>query len=152
VDVGGATGVYAAPLAVAGYDVHVVDPVPGNVAVAGALPGVTAAVGDARELPVESASADATLLLGHHNPDAVPGWFTTAYFHRPDEIAAEAVDAGLRDARVLAVEGPLWLLGDARLDDAVTDVALLLRILRRIEAEPSLLGASSHQLTVARVG
>src|SRR5690349_17747487 len=47
-DVGGATGVYAAPLARAGYRVHLVDPVPGHVADAGALPGVTAALGDAR--------------------------------------------------------------------------------------------------------
>jgi len=50
-DVGGATGVYAGPLAAAGYRVHVVDPLPEHAQAAAALPGVTAAVGDARRLP-----------------------------------------------------------------------------------------------------
>jgi SAM-dependent methyltransferase len=51
-DVGGATGVYAGPLAAAGYDVTVIDPVPEHVRAAGALDGVTAVVGDARSLEV----------------------------------------------------------------------------------------------------
>jgi SAM-dependent methyltransferase len=63
-DVGGATGAHARWLAEDGYDVHVVDLVPEHVAVAGALPGVTAVVGDARELAEPDAQADATLLLG----------------------------------------------------------------------------------------
>jgi hypothetical protein len=46
-------------------------------------------------------------------------WFTTAYFHDPDEPAAEARTAGL------------------------------LAVLRRVETEPCLLGASSHLLTAA---
>ncbi|MER7167647.1 class I SAM-dependent methyltransferase, partial [Micromonospora sp. NPDC000207] len=50
-DVGGATGVYAAPLARAGYDVLVVDPVPEHAIAAAAHPGVRAVVGDARALP-----------------------------------------------------------------------------------------------------
>src|SRR5690349_15988180 len=58
-DVGGATGRYAGWLAAAGYPVHVVDPVPEHVTAAGALPGVTAEVGDARALPVGDAGADA---------------------------------------------------------------------------------------------
>src|SRR5215468_5935028 len=58
-DVGGATGVYAAPLAHLGYDVRVVDPVPGHVAAAVRRPGVTAAIGDARQLDELDASADA---------------------------------------------------------------------------------------------
>src|SRR5690242_19992080 len=57
VDVGGATGIYARPLAEAGYTVLVIDPVPDHVAAAGALPGVTAAPGDARALPEPDASA-----------------------------------------------------------------------------------------------
>ncbi|WP_143517194.1 class I SAM-dependent methyltransferase [Pseudonocardia sp. MH-G8] len=63
-DVGGATGVHARWLAADGYAVHVVDLVPEHVAVAAALPGVTAAVGDARQLAEPDAHADATLLLG----------------------------------------------------------------------------------------
>lgn len=63
-DVGGATGVYAGWLADRGYAVHLVDLVPSHVAAAAALPGVTAAVGDARALPAARASVDAVLLLG----------------------------------------------------------------------------------------
>ncbi|MCO8269663.1 class I SAM-dependent methyltransferase [Actinoplanes sp. TRM 88003] len=212
-DVGGATGVYAAPLAQAGYEVTVVDPVPEHVAVSRGLPGVRAMVGDARELPAGDASADAVLLLGplyhlqersdrlaawreagrvvrpggvvvaatisrfaslfdgfvkgffgdpafgplvervlaqgrHGNPDEVPRWFTSAYFHRPEELAGEVADAGLVLRRVVSVEGPLWM-SPAALDGFLGDPALLLDRLRVVEEEPSLLGASSHLLTVA---
>jgi SAM-dependent methyltransferase len=63
-DVGGATGVYAGPLAAQGYRVHVIDPVPEHVEASGALPGVTASVGDARALDRPDASADAVLMFG----------------------------------------------------------------------------------------
>ncbi|GAA5123766.1 hypothetical protein GCM10023320_35950 [Pseudonocardia adelaidensis] len=63
-DVGGATGAHARWLAEDGYAVHVVDLVPEHVALAGALPGVTAAVGDATQLTEPDGHADATLLLG----------------------------------------------------------------------------------------
>ncbi len=57
-------------------------------------------------------------------------------------------EAGLVVQRRIAVESPLWMTG-ARLDDILADTELLLEMLRRIEEEPSLLGASSHMLTVA---
>lgn len=63
-DVGGATGVHAGWLAADGYRVHVVDPVAIHVDTAAALSGVTAEVGDARDLKVPSSSMDAVLLLG----------------------------------------------------------------------------------------
>ena len=212
-DVGGATGVYAAPLAQAGYRVTVVDPVPEHVAVSGELPGVRAVVGDARDLPAGDASADVVLLLGplyhlqerpdrlaawreaarvvrpggvvvaatisrfaslfdgfvkgffrdpgfgplveralaegrHGNPREVPRWFTSAYFHRPEELPVEVAEAGLVLRRLVAVEGPLWM-SPAALADFLDDPALLLDRLRAVEDEPSLLGASSHLLTVA---
>jgi hypothetical protein len=43
---------------------------------------------------------------GHHNPDTGPAWFTTAYFHRPEELAGEVTDAGLVLERIVAVESP----------------------------------------------
>ena len=70
VDVGGGPGAYAIPLALAGHDVHLVDAMPLHVAQArqaAAAAGITLAsteVGDARELAVPDASADAVLLLG----------------------------------------------------------------------------------------
>jgi len=214
-DVGGATGVYATPLARAGYQVHVVDPVAAHVAESATVPGVTAEVGDARALTVADASVDAVLLLGplyhlterserltvwreaarvvrpggvvvaatisrfaslldgfvrgflaeprflgivredvatgqHRNPDDVPHWFTTAYFHHPGEPPAEAAEEGLDVDRVVAVEGPLWMVGT--LPEFLADgerTRLTLDLLREVESEPSLHGASSHLLTVA---
>lgn len=35
----------------------------------------------------------------HRNADGHSRWFTSAYFHRPEEPAAEATDAGLVDVR-----------------------------------------------------
>ncbi|WP_203904036.1 class I SAM-dependent methyltransferase [Virgisporangium aliadipatigenens] len=70
VDVGGGAGVYALPLAAAGYEVHLIDPVPLHVEQAEAAshaasaPLASTAVGDARALDAEEASADAVLLLG----------------------------------------------------------------------------------------
>lgn len=63
-DVGGGTGVHARWLVEDGYRVHLIDPVPLHVTRAAALPGVTAAVGDARALAEPDAGYDAVLLLG----------------------------------------------------------------------------------------
>jgi SAM-dependent methyltransferase len=64
-DVGGGPGAYAAWLCERGYRVHVVDPIPLHVEQAvAAHPGVTAEVGDARDLEQGSGSVEAVLLLG----------------------------------------------------------------------------------------
>ena len=63
-DVGGATGIHAEWLARAGHRVHVIDPAPAHVDHAARLPGVTAAIGDARRLDRPDASVDVALLLG----------------------------------------------------------------------------------------
>ncbi|MGH8876026.1 MAG: class I SAM-dependent methyltransferase [Stackebrandtia sp.] len=84
------------------------------------------------------------------------GWdrdlFTTAFLHRPDEIHAETATAGLTEIRQFGIEGPAWLMADLEpdLDDTRSRQAIM-DGLRRFESEPSLLGASSHLLTVARV-
>src|SRR5687768_12892753 len=87
----------------------------------------------------------------HRNPTGDPAYFTTAYFHRPEELAAECEEAGLSHEATLAVEGPAWLLADldARLADDRRR-AVLLAALAELEAEPTLIGASAHLLTVMR--
>jgi len=89
----------------------------------------------------------------HRNPDGHPRWFTTAYFHRPDELAREVATAGFELQALLAVEGLATMLDDTgALDDWLDDPTrreLLLRAIRRTEGEPSLLGASSHMLALA---
>jgi SAM-dependent methyltransferase len=86
----------------------------------------------------------------HENPDRVAGWFTTAYFHDPEEIRAEFEAAGCAVADLVAIEGPTAGLADIDewLDDAARR-AVLLRAIRRVEREPTLLGASSHLFVVA---
>lgn len=78
-DVGGARGAYALPLAREGYGVHLIDPWEPHVQAATAAslalpdtPLASVAVGDARELPFSDASADAVLLFGplYHLPAA----------------------------------------------------------------------------------
>ena len=86
----------------------------------------------------------------HENADLVPGWFTTAYFHHPDELDGEFVDAGCQVRKVVAIEGPTSGMPDlaAWLDDEERR-AILLGAIGSVESEPSLLGSSSHILIVA---
>ena len=89
----------------------------------------------------------------HRNPTGNPAYFTTAYFHRPEALAAELAMAGLAHEATLAVEGPAWLLSD--LDERLADDrrrSVLFAALTALEAEPALLGASAHLLAVARRG
>lgn len=244
-DVGGAAGVYAIPLAQRAYSVRLIDPmelhvtqareaaeragivVHGGSATAiaahatvsdpgSSLGSLNVDVGDARRLPAETESADAVLLLGplyhlvdpgdralalreacrvlkprgvvfvaaisrfaslidgvgkgfltdpdfqkivagdlasgrHENPTNHPHYFTTAYFHRPEELSEEIYAAGFGAVQVLAVEGPVW--SGAEFEAVWADPTArtrMLESLEKIEREPSVLGASAHMLAVAR--
>jgi ubiquinone/menaquinone biosynthesis C-methylase UbiE len=86
----------------------------------------------------------------HRNPMNHPAYFTTAYFHRPEELAAEVHDAGFGDVQILAVEGPAW--SAALFREAWDDPAQrrsLMEFLMMIEREPSVQGASAHIMAVA---
>jgi hypothetical protein len=87
----------------------------------------------------------------HRNPTEHPDYFTTAYFHHPEELAEELVAAGSTLDGVFAIEGPAsWLADyDYWADDPVRRDSLL-TALRRVEREPSILGASAHILGIAR--
>jgi SAM-dependent methyltransferase len=89
----------------------------------------------------------------HRNPDHHPNWFTTAYFHRPDELEREVAGAGFDVRALLAVEGPVGAHGEVGVLDAWLDDPakreLLVRAITRVEAEPSLLGASPHVMAIA---
>lgn len=62
-DVGGGTGAHSKWLAADGYRVRLIDPVPHHVEAARAA-GIDAAIGDARRLPADDASADVVFLAG----------------------------------------------------------------------------------------
>ena len=102
--------------------------------------------------PEFAAIVDRDLTSGiHQNPTQRPEWFTTAYLHRPEEIQPEIEDAGFRFEALLAVEGPGWM--NQALDPWLDDEdgrERLLAVLRRVEAEPSLIGASAHLIAAAR--
>jgi len=214
-DVGGGTGVYAVPLVERGFTVHVIEPVHRHVQQVEAtarrqdLGGLSAELGDARDLSGVSEDADAVLLLGplyhlteasdratalaearrvvrpggvvvavgisrfaslmdglkrrsladpvyrpiveldlcsgqHRNPEVRtrPEFFTTAYFHRPEELREEAQNAGLVDVSLFAVEGPSWIVEDP------ADLDNQLFAARAVESEPTLMGATSHVMVI----
>lgn len=84
----------------------------------------------------------------HRNPTDRVEWFTTAYFHHPEELRAEMDDAGLAFEGLFGLEGPASLVG--YMWDDREDRAQLLRVARAVEQEPTLIGLSSHLLVVAR--
>ncbi|HEY7294407.1 MAG TPA: methyltransferase domain-containing protein [Dehalococcoidia bacterium] len=84
----------------------------------------------------------------HRNPTEKQYW-TTAYFHHPDELRAEVEEAGFAVLDRVAVEGPQFVVRDlaAWWNDARRR-ELLLEAIRAVEHEPSLMGLSSHVLVV----
>lgn len=75
---------------------------------------------------------------------------TSACFHTPDEIGPELADAGFAQTTVLAVEGFTSACGVPAELQTPKGVSTALRHLRLTEAEPALLGASSHFMSLSR--
>ncbi len=102
--------------------------------------------------PEFRAIVERDLLDGQHrNPNRRRSWFTTAYFHHPDELPAEAEEAGAHVVEIVGVEGlASWLpdleakWNDPARRDAILDAA------RLVETEPTVRGVSAHLLLVAR--
>lgn len=87
----------------------------------------------------------------HRNPTDNPIYFTDAYFHRPGELSREFLAAGFEVMSVVAIEGPGWLARD--FDQLWNDPAQRERLLdcvRKVEREPSILGASAHIMCIGR--
>jgi ubiquinone/menaquinone biosynthesis C-methylase UbiE len=87
----------------------------------------------------------------HGNPGNRPHWFTTAFFHHPEQLREEIAAARLDMVELVGVEGIAgWLPHlDARWRrDA--DRETILEATRLVEAEPTLLGLSAHLLAIAR--
>lgn len=94
---------------------------------------------------------DADLSSGRHeNPFGHPLWFTSAYFHTPEEISNELATAGFGDTQVLPVEGFTSASGVPEALSTATGVETVLDHLRRTETEPALLGVSSHLMSLSR--
>jgi ubiquinone/menaquinone biosynthesis C-methylase UbiE len=216
-DVGGAAGAYAFPLAEKGYSVDLIDPVPLHVEQAKQkVSGSQRAprsfqVGDARAIPCDDRSADAVLFFGplyhlteatdrlkairearrvlraggvllavaisrfasaldgiarglirdpgfvgiveqdlktgqHRNETANFDYFTTAFFHHPDELRAELIEGGFPNPRLCAIEGPLWMAPESATAGQQEE---LMKTMRALESEATLIGASAHIMGIA---
>jgi ubiquinone/menaquinone biosynthesis C-methylase UbiE len=89
---------------------------------------------------------------GHHiNPTNDPSYFTTTFWHHPDELRQESEEVGFKTQAILAVEGPARLLKDFKDHwQQPEQREWLLKIVRQLESESSLLGFSTHLMLVAR--
>lgn len=87
----------------------------------------------------------------HRNPTHHPAYFTTAFFHHPEELKTEVEEAGLRCETMVAIEGPGWLLQN--FEDQWHDQGRrerLLNAIRSVEREPTMLGISAHLMAIAQ--
>jgi ubiquinone/menaquinone biosynthesis C-methylase UbiE len=90
----------------------------------------------------------------HRNPSKKPAYFTTAFFHHPDELRAETQEAGFEIIDLVSVQGPVaWMVPDfsAKWEDPAWRERLLAAA-RAVEHEPTLLGLGPHLMVIARNG
>jgi ubiquinone/menaquinone biosynthesis C-methylase UbiE len=86
----------------------------------------------------------------HRNKTANLNYWTTAYFHTPDELNKEVKQSGLKLVDTFAIDSFGWLIPDFQekwQDKAYRDV--LLRTIRIVEKDASLMGISAHIMAVA---
>ncbi|MGD2103943.1 MAG: class I SAM-dependent methyltransferase [Anaerolineae bacterium] len=86
----------------------------------------------------------------HRNPTHEPGHFTTSFHHHSSELEAEIEEAGFCVETLLAIEGVAVFLQD--LEQQWRDSARrerILEVLRWLEDEPTIMGASAHIAAVA---
>ena len=87
----------------------------------------------------------------HRNQTDRIDYFTTAYFHLPEELRSELEASGIKDVNVFGVEGPAWILDDFERRWATAALREdILHVARVLELERSIVGASAHLLGVGR--
>jgi ubiquinone/menaquinone biosynthesis C-methylase UbiE len=87
----------------------------------------------------------------HRNPTNNPLYFTTTFFHHPDELKSEMENAGFTVDAVAAIEGPaMWMKNfEADWQNEKTR-SFLLELLRSVENEPAIVATGSHFLGIGR--
>ncbi len=87
----------------------------------------------------------------HRNSNNNPAYFTTAFFHHPEELKAEIIEAGFYLENILSIQGPGWLLPNFEEHwNNPSRREMLLEAIRWLETEPSLLGMGAHIMAVAK--
>ena len=129
---------------------------PGGVLIAAGISRWASALdGLARELMRDNEFArivERDLRDGNHeNPTGQLDYFTTAYFHRPEDLRSEVIEAGFEPLGLYGVEGPGWMLPD--FDERWNDSdrrEILIRTARALESEPAVMGCSAHLIMAGR--
>jgi ubiquinone/menaquinone biosynthesis C-methylase UbiE len=102
--------------------------------------------------PAFAAIVEQDLIDGQHrNPTENPAYFTSVFFHHPDDIKSEINESGLLLEQLLPVESIGGLISP--FEEYWSDQnrrMRLLKFLRKVETDPSLLGVSSHLLAIVK--
>jgi len=102
--------------------------------------------------PVFAEIVKKDMLTGQHiNPTDKIEYFTTAYYHQPEDLKGEFIESGFKDVNVIGVEGPGWIMPhfDAEWDNRETQQTLM-NFLEIMETEPGLLGVSAHIMAIGK--
>jgi ubiquinone/menaquinone biosynthesis C-methylase UbiE len=87
----------------------------------------------------------------HSNPSGKAAYFTTAYFHHPDEIAPEIEAAGLRVEQILSIESFASCIPDIDIKIQNPEYQkILLPTISLVEEQKSLLGIGPHIMGIGR--
>jgi hypothetical protein len=87
----------------------------------------------------------------HRNPTRRPEYFTTTFFHHPDELQQEMAEAGFQVEKLVGIEGPAWFMSSLQSHWQVPQKRqLLLELLQTVEEDRSILGASAHPMGIGR--
>ncbi len=92
---------------------------------------------------------DEEIFSGKHSPGDTP-YFTTAYFHTPDEIVKEMEEAGFIDVTLIAVESFANILDVNHFLSDERRKELLLKYIRVTESNPDLIGLSCHYVAIGK--
>ena len=87
----------------------------------------------------------------HKNLTEDPSYFTTSYFHMPEELQAELAKSGFKNIELKSIEGPLW--GQDKINFLLEEdekCQILMGFLEKLEDEKSIIGASSHIMAIGR--
>lgn len=89
---------------------------------------------------------ESTVRTGLHHGNEIG----LVYFHRPEELREEVAAAGFSDVELRGVIGPAWIVRN--IDEVWPEPAkreAILRIVRLLEREESLMGFSTHFLSIS---
>jgi SAM-dependent methyltransferase len=103
--------------------------------------------GELRE-PAFRTIVEGDLREGQHRNPVRLDYFTTAFFHRPEELVEEIAEAGFEVEALFGVEGPGWLRPELW-DDPEGKEAILYAA-RAVEQEVALIAVSAHLLAIGR--